>query len=66
MGTAERLVWGLLSLIALIGWCRWRGTPEDQKKDEPPQVPGKKITKRETSVISSRLSSFAADRGTGK
>jgi hypothetical protein len=39
MTTTERLAWGLLSFIALIVWCRWRGTPEDQKKDEPPQVP---------------------------
>ena len=22
--------WRLLSFIALIAWCRWRGTPEDQ------------------------------------
>jgi hypothetical protein len=28
MSTAERIAWGLLSLIGL----RWRGTPEDQKK----------------------------------
>jgi hypothetical protein len=36
MSTAERIVWGLLSFIALIAWLRWEGTPEDQKKDEPP------------------------------
>jgi hypothetical protein len=28
--------WGLLSFIALIAWLRWKGTPEDQKKDEHP------------------------------
>jgi len=28
--------WGLLSFIALIAWLRWKGTPEDQKKDERP------------------------------
>jgi hypothetical protein len=39
MTTAERIVVGVLSLIALIAWCRWRGTPQDQKKDEPPEVP---------------------------
>jgi hypothetical protein len=27
MGTAEWIALGLL-LIALVGWCRWRGTPE--------------------------------------
>jgi hypothetical protein len=40
--TAERIargVLGVLSFIALIVWCRWRGTPEDQEKDEPAQVP---------------------------
>jgi hypothetical protein len=39
MSTAERIIWGawgLLSLILLIVWLRWMGTPEDQKKDEPP------------------------------
>jgi hypothetical protein len=42
--TAERIAWGawgVLSFIALIVWLRWEGTPEDQKKDEPPQVPKK-------------------------
>jgi hypothetical protein len=39
MSAAERIAWGLLSFIALIAWCRWRGIPQDQKKDEPPQVP---------------------------
>jgi hypothetical protein len=42
MSTAERIAWGawgLLSFIALIAWLRWEGTPEDQKKDEPPEVP---------------------------
>ena len=40
--TAERIargVLGVLSFIALIVWCRWRGTPQDQEKDEPAQVP---------------------------
>ena len=31
-GTAERLAWGPLSFIALIAWCRWRGTTDDEKK----------------------------------
>jgi len=38
----ERIAWGtlgVLSFVALIVWLRWRGTQEDQKKDEPPQVP---------------------------
>jgi hypothetical protein len=42
MSTAERIAWGLLSFIALIVWLRWEGTPEDQNKDEPPQVPKKR------------------------
>jgi hypothetical protein len=40
--TAERIAVGVLSLIALIGWCRWRGTPEDQGKVRPPRVPKKR------------------------
>jgi hypothetical protein len=39
MSTAERIVLGLLSFIALIAWCRWRGVPQDQKTDEPPVAP---------------------------
>jgi hypothetical protein len=38
----EKIAWdalGLLSFIALIVWLRWEGPREDQKKDEPPQVP---------------------------
>jgi hypothetical protein len=31
MGTAEWIALALL-LIALVGWRRWRGIPEDQKK----------------------------------
>jgi hypothetical protein len=31
--------WGLLSFILLIVYLRWVGTPEDQKKDEPPEEP---------------------------
>jgi hypothetical protein len=37
VNTAERIVWGLLSFIALIVYLRWEGPWEDQKKDEPPQ-----------------------------
>ena len=37
--TAERIAWGVLSFIALIAWCRWRGTPEDQREVTPPEVP---------------------------
>jgi hypothetical protein len=42
MSTAERIAWGalgLLSFIFLIVYLRWVGTPEDQNKDEPPEVP---------------------------
>jgi hypothetical protein len=39
----------LLSFIFLIVYLRWVGTPEDQKKDEPPEVPnGKERQKAET------------------
>ena len=38
MTTAERIAWGLLSLIVLIVWLRWR-TAQDQRKDGPPQLP---------------------------
>ena len=31
--TAE-WIWGVLSFIALIAWCRWEGTPEDQRELE--------------------------------
>jgi hypothetical protein len=54
MSTAERIAWGLLSLIALIGWLRWRGTPEDQDKVNPPQVP--KGRAREENPPSSKTS----------
>ena len=40
--TAERIAWGacgVLSFIALIVWCRWRGTPEDQREVTPPELP---------------------------
>ena len=42
MSAAEGLAWelrGLLSFIALIAWCRWRGPPEDQKRIELYQLP---------------------------
>jgi hypothetical protein len=32
MNTAERIAWGLLSFIVLIGWLRWRGTPRGSKE----------------------------------
>jgi hypothetical protein len=32
MSTAERVAWGLLSFIVLIGWLRWRGTPRSKKE----------------------------------
>jgi hypothetical protein len=32
-------VLGVLCFIALIVWCRWRGTPVDQQKDELAQLP---------------------------
>jgi hypothetical protein len=38
MSTEERIAWGLLSLIALIAWLRWRGTPEDERKVRRPEV----------------------------
>src|SRR5262249_35706334 len=40
--TAERIArgaCGVLSFIALITWCRWRGTPQDQREVTPPEVP---------------------------
>ena len=40
--TAERLAWGacgVLCFIALIVWCRWRGTPDDQREVTPPELP---------------------------
>jgi hypothetical protein len=40
---------GLLSFIFLIVYLRWVGTPEDQKKDRPPEVPnGEERQKAET------------------
>jgi hypothetical protein len=42
MSNVEIIAWdalGPLSFIALIAWLRWEGPPDDQKKDEPPQVP---------------------------
>jgi hypothetical protein len=42
LSTAERIALGVLSLIALIGWCRWRGTPQDQGKVKFPKVPRKR------------------------
>jgi hypothetical protein len=42
MSDVEMIAWnalGPLSFIALIAWLHWEGPPEDQKKDEPPQVP---------------------------
>jgi hypothetical protein len=38
LSTADRIALGVLSLIGLIVWCRWRGAPEDQKKDKQAQV----------------------------
>ena len=32
--TAERLARGVLSFIALIAWCRWRGTTDDEKESK--------------------------------
>ena len=37
MSTAERIAWGLLSLIVLIAWLRWHYTPQDEKRVGPPQ-----------------------------
>jgi hypothetical protein len=37
LSTAERIALGVLSLIALIGWCRWRGTPQGSRKAETSQ-----------------------------
>jgi hypothetical protein len=39
LGTAVKIALGLLSFIALIAWCRWRGTPEDQEQDDAAQLP---------------------------
>jgi len=35
LSTAERIAVGVLSLIALIVYLRWRGPPQDQKKKGP-------------------------------
>jgi hypothetical protein len=53
MSNVEIIAWdalGSLSFIALIAWLRWEGPPEDQKKDEPPQMP----TERERQVENGR------------
>jgi hypothetical protein len=47
LNTAERIVWGLLSFIALIVYLRWAGPPDDQKKDEPPHEPNEREPPRE-------------------
>jgi hypothetical protein len=50
MSLAERITWGalgLLSFILLIAWLRWEGPWEDQKKDEPPEVPKENERKAE-------------------
>jgi hypothetical protein len=47
----ERLAWGawgVLCFIALIVWCRWRGTPHDQGEVTPPELPKRE---RPTNVI---------------
>jgi hypothetical protein len=52
--TAERIargVLGVLSFIALIVWCRWRGTPEDQREVTPPGLPKRKERQNETVEI---------------
>ena len=53
--TAERIargVLGVLSFIALIVWCRWRGTPEDQRElVTPPELPKRKERQNETIEI---------------
>src|SRR5215469_3316982 len=38
MSIAERIAWGLLSLIALIAWLRWCGPLQEDKDVERPQV----------------------------
>ena len=53
MGTTEWIALGLL-IIALIGWLRWGGSPLGSKAFQ--------YGRQETSVASTRLSSFAADR----
>jgi hypothetical protein len=52
MSTAESIAWsvsGLLSFIALIAWLHWEGPREDQKKDDPPQVPKERERQAENS-----------------
>ena len=52
--TAVRIargVLGVLSFIALIVWCRWRGTPEDQREVTPPELPKRKERQNETVEI---------------
>jgi len=36
--TADRMALGLLSFIALIIWCRWRGIPQDQGEGQNGQA----------------------------
>jgi hypothetical protein len=43
LSAAERIALGVLSLIALIGWCRWRGIPQDRNKAESRQVLSERI-----------------------
>jgi hypothetical protein len=52
--TAERIargVLGVLSFIALVVWCRWRGTPEGQREVTPPELPKRKERQNETVEI---------------
>ena len=36
--SADRLIWGVWSFIALIAYLRWCGTREDEKKARPPEL----------------------------
>jgi hypothetical protein len=56
--TAERIALGLLSFIALIAWCRWRGTPEHQQKDQPAQLPKRGERKKRNGQDQSLISAI--------
>jgi len=59
--TAERIargVLGVLSFIALIAWCRWLGTPEDQREVTPPEVKEENAKKETVRSIRRLCSDF--------
>jgi len=57
--SADRLIWGVWSFIALIAYLRWCGTREDEKKARPPELAKRREhkTERLSSIQSLRLMS---------